>query len=171
MEEYLSGKGTILEITVKYGISNTKVFRRWILKYNTNIELKSYDPKREVYMAEAGRMIDGEEAKLRQLAEILLDNACKYNEPGSTIRVSLKQVAEKKIRFTETSQGTPLTKEEQKRNEQVKSHIKGEILWQIILWHWTQEPPATAVSSSIKKARPAAWRSGNFTSIFRSRAG
>ena len=96
MEEYLSGKGTILEITVKYGISNTKVFRRWILKYNTNIELKSYDPKREVYMAEAGRMIDGEEAKLRQLAEILLDNACKYNEPGSTIRVSLKQVAEKK---------------------------------------------------------------------------
>lgn len=93
VEEYLSGKGTILEITVKYGISDTKVFRRWILKYNVNIELKSYDPK------------------------------------------------------------------------------KGETLWQIILWHWTQEPPATAVSSSIKKARPAAWRSGNFTSIFRSRAG
>ncbi len=55
VEEYLSGKGTILEITVKYGISDTKVFRRWILKYNANIELKSYDPKREVYMAEARR--------------------------------------------------------------------------------------------------------------------
>ena len=39
VEEYLSGKGTILEITVKYGISDTKVFRRWILKYNANIEL------------------------------------------------------------------------------------------------------------------------------------
>ena len=114
MEEYLSGKGTILEITVKYGISDTKVFRRWILKYNTNIEIKSYDPKREVYMAEAGRMIDGEEAKLRQLAEILLDNACKYSEPGSTIRVSLKQVAEKKIRFTVTSQGPRLRKKNKK---------------------------------------------------------
>ena len=55
VEEYLSGKGTILEITVKYGISVTKVFRRWILKYNADIELKSYDPKREVYMAEAQR--------------------------------------------------------------------------------------------------------------------
>lgn len=33
VEEYLSLKGTILEITVKYGISDTKVFRRWILKY------------------------------------------------------------------------------------------------------------------------------------------
>ncbi|MEQ2562644.1 sensor histidine kinase [Ventrimonas sp. CLA-AP-H27] len=52
---------------------------------------------------------------MRQLAEILLDNACKYSEPGSTIRVSLKQAAEKKIRFTVTSQETPLTKEEQKQ--------------------------------------------------------
>lgn len=55
VEEYLSGKGAILEITVKYGISDTKVLRRWILKYNADIELKSYDPKREVYMAEARR--------------------------------------------------------------------------------------------------------------------
>lgn len=60
-------------------------------------------------------MIDGEEAKLRQLAEILLDNACKYSEPGSMIRVSLKQSSEKNTRFTVTSQGTPLTKEEQKQ--------------------------------------------------------
>lgn len=60
-------------------------------------------------------MIDGEEQKLKQLAEILLDNACKYSEPGSTIRVNLKRAAEKKIRFTVASQGTPLTKEEQKQ--------------------------------------------------------
>lgn len=59
--------------------------------------------------------IEGEAQKLKQLAEILLDNACKYSEPGSTIRVSLKQSAEKKLRFTVTSQGTPLTKEEQKQ--------------------------------------------------------
>ena len=60
-------------------------------------------------------MIEGEEQKLKQLAEILLDNACKYSEPGSTIRVSLKQSSEKKLRFTVISQGTPLTKEEQKQ--------------------------------------------------------
>ena len=59
--------------------------------------------------------IDGEEQKLKQLAEILLDNACKYSAPGSTIWVSLKQSAEKKLRFTVISQGTPLTKEEQKQ--------------------------------------------------------
>lgn len=60
-------------------------------------------------------MIEGEEQKLKQLAEILLDNACKYSEPGSTIRVSLKQSSEKKLRFTVISQGTSLTKEEQKQ--------------------------------------------------------
>ena len=60
-------------------------------------------------------MIEGEEQKLKQLAEILLDNACKYSEPGRTIRVSLKQSSEKKLRFTVISQGTPLTKEEQKQ--------------------------------------------------------
>ena len=60
-------------------------------------------------------MIEGEEQKLKQLAEILLDNACKYSEPGSMIRVSLKQSSEKKLRVTVTSQGTPLTKEEQKQ--------------------------------------------------------
>ena len=60
-------------------------------------------------------MLNGEEQKLKQLAEILLDNACKYSEPGSTIRVSLNRAAEKKIRFTVASQGTPLTKEEQKQ--------------------------------------------------------
>ena len=55
VEEYLSGKGTILKLTVKYAISDTKVFKRWILKYHANIELKSYKPKREVYMAQARR--------------------------------------------------------------------------------------------------------------------
>ncbi len=60
-------------------------------------------------------ILDGEEQKLKQLTEILLDNACKYSEPGSTIRVSLNRAAEKKIRFTVANQGTPLTKEEQKQ--------------------------------------------------------
>lgn len=64
---------------------------------------------------EAGLMIEGEEQRLKQLAEILLDNACKYSEPDSTIRVSLKRSTEKKLRITVTSRGTPLTKEEQRQ--------------------------------------------------------
>ncbi len=64
---------------------------------------------------EPGIFLEGDEKKIRQLAEILLDNACKYSDPDSRIGVSLKQTADKKIRFAVTSQGTPLGKEEQKQ--------------------------------------------------------
>lgn len=59
--------------------------------------------------------MEGDEKKIRQLAEILLDNACKYSDPESKIKVSLKQTAEKKLRLVVGSQGTPLGKEEQKQ--------------------------------------------------------
>lgn len=59
--------------------------------------------------------LDGEAAKLKQLVEILLDNACKYSDSGSVIRVCLNQKPDRKICFAVLSQGIPLTKEEQKQ--------------------------------------------------------
>lgn len=90
VEEYLSGKGTILEITVKYGISDTKVFRRWILKYNANIELKSYDPKREVYMAEARRKTTL--AERREIVGYCIAHDRDYKGTASLYDVSYSQV-------------------------------------------------------------------------------
>ena len=90
VEEYLSGKGTILEITVKYGISDTKVFRQWILKYNANIELKSYDPKREVYMAEARRKTTLAERK--EIVEYCIAHDRDYKRTASLYDVSYSQV-------------------------------------------------------------------------------
>ena len=90
VEEYLSGKGTILEITVKYGISDTKVFRRWILKYNANIELKSYEPKRKVYMAEAWRKTTLEERK--EIVEYCIAHNRDYKGAASLYDVSYSQV-------------------------------------------------------------------------------
>ena len=63
VEEVLSGQDSIAEITVKYNISSCSVLRRWIKKYNANMELKDYDPKREVYMAEARRKTTRDERK------------------------------------------------------------------------------------------------------------
>ena len=90
VEEYLSGNGTILEITIKYGISDTKVFRRWILKYNANIELKSYDPKREVYMAEARRKTTL--AERREIVEYCIAHDRDYTGTASLYDVSYSQV-------------------------------------------------------------------------------
>ena len=90
VEEYLSGNGTILEITIKYGISDTKVFRRWILKYNANIELKNYDPKREVYMAEARRKTTL--AERRDIVEYCIAHDRDYKGTASLYDVSYSQV-------------------------------------------------------------------------------
>ena len=55
VEAVLRGEGSVESIAVKYNISSTSVLNRWIMKYNANMELKNYEPKREVYMAEARR--------------------------------------------------------------------------------------------------------------------
>lgn len=55
VEAVLKGEGSVDDIVAKYNISDRKVLRDWIMKYNANMELKDYEPKREVYMAEARR--------------------------------------------------------------------------------------------------------------------
>lgn len=62
-EEYIDGKGSVLEICLKHGISDSKVLRKWISLYNSDIELKDYNPKQEVYMAESKRKTTIDERK------------------------------------------------------------------------------------------------------------
>ena len=61
VEEYLTGTISQLDVCIKYEIYSTSILRRWIKKYNSGIELKNYDPKQEVYMAESKRKTTIEE--------------------------------------------------------------------------------------------------------------
>ena len=55
----------------------------------------------------------GDEKKLHQLVDILLDNARKYSRNGSTITLTLASSGQKEILLSVESDGTPLTREEQ----------------------------------------------------------
>ncbi len=55
--------------------------------------------------------IVGDEKRLRQLLEILLDNAGKYSVPGSKIRLSLKKNGEKKVCICVENKADNLTEE------------------------------------------------------------
>ena len=53
VQEYLAGKGSMLDLSIKYNLPSTGILPRWIKMYNSHIELKDYDPKPEVYMAKS----------------------------------------------------------------------------------------------------------------------
>ena len=52
VKEYLYGKGSYVDISVKYNLPTESILINWVNKYNSHIELKDYDPKPEVYMAD-----------------------------------------------------------------------------------------------------------------------
>lgn len=84
------GAGSVDDIVAKYNISDRKVLRRWIQRYNANKELKDYDPKREVYMADARRKTTLEERK--EITEYCIAHGKDYTGTAALYDVSYSQV-------------------------------------------------------------------------------
>lgn len=64
------------------------------------------------YEIAPGLTLWGDEGRLRQLIDILLDNACKYSPPGSTIEVTLSPGPKREAVLSVRSQGTPIPPQE-----------------------------------------------------------
>ena len=90
VEMVITGKLSIAECSAKYGISDPHVLRSWISKYNANRELKDYDPKREVYMAEAKRKTTIEERK--EIVKYCIEHDRDYKGTAAAYDVSYTQV-------------------------------------------------------------------------------
>ncbi len=90
VELYLQGKMSMDQIVAKYNISANSILRSWILMYNANRKLKDYNPKKEVYMAEARRKTTIEERK--EIVEYCLAHNCDYKGTASIYDVSYNQV-------------------------------------------------------------------------------
>lgn len=87
---YISGKMSMDEIVAKYNISNWSVLNNWISSYNANRILKDYDPKREVFMAEARRKTTFDERKA--IVEYCINHNYDYKGTAATFDVSYSQV-------------------------------------------------------------------------------
>lgn len=90
LEAVHRGEGSVNEITAKYNISSDSVLRRWIMRYNANMELKDYEPRREVYMAEARRKTTLEERK--EIVEYCVAHGNDYKGTAALYDVSYSQV-------------------------------------------------------------------------------
>ena len=90
VEAVLQGGGSVDDIVAKNKISSRSVLNRWIMQYNANIELKDYEPKREVYMAEARRKTTLEERK--EIVDYCISHSNDYKGTASKYEVSYSQV-------------------------------------------------------------------------------
>ena len=90
VEAVLSGEGSVDDIVAKYNVSSREVLRNWIKLYNTNKELKDYDPKREVDMADARRKTTLEERK--EIVEYCIAHNRDYKGASSKYGVSYSQI-------------------------------------------------------------------------------
>ena len=90
VEEYISGGGSTRYICAKYNISSRQTLKDWIKKYNSDIKLKDYDPKPEVYMATARRKTTIDER--REIAEYCLSHDKDYKGTAEKYGVSYSQV-------------------------------------------------------------------------------
>lgn len=90
VDAVLSGEGSVDDVVARYNISSREVLRRWIMRYNANRELKDYDPKQEVYMAEARRKTTLEER--REIVSYCISHNRDYKGTAAKYDVSYSQV-------------------------------------------------------------------------------
>ena len=90
VEEYLSGQASVRQIVAKFNIGSNTTLERWISLYNANRELKDYDPKQEVYMAEARRKTTLEERK--EIVDYCINHNRDYKNTAAKFHVSYSQV-------------------------------------------------------------------------------
>ena len=89
VEEVISGCGSSVDIGAKYKV-HPSVLESWIRMYNANRKLKDYDPKREVYMAEARRKTNIEERK--KIVTYCIEHNRDYKGTAALYDVSYSQV-------------------------------------------------------------------------------
>jgi transposase-like protein len=90
VEAVLCGEGSVDDIVAKYNISSNSLLCQWIQRYNANQELRDYDPKREVYMADARRKTTLAERK--EITEYCISHGKDYKGTAARFDVSYSQV-------------------------------------------------------------------------------
>ena len=90
VEAVMNGEGSVDDIIARYEISSRSVLRQWIKVYNANRELRDYDPKQEVYMAEARRKTTFEERK--EIVDYCINHNRDYKNTAAKYGVSYSQV-------------------------------------------------------------------------------
>ena len=98
VQEYLSGKGSLAEISKKYGLRSKKQLRNWLKVYNAHGDFNSRKSSGGSYMKQ-GRNTTQEERI--QIVKDCLASGKNYGEMALKYKVSYQQVRTWTLRFEE----------------------------------------------------------------------
>jgi transposase len=101
VEEYLSGKYSMVDILAKYGISGLSVFKKWVKIYTSHRELKDSGKGMSQTMTK-GRKTTIEERI--EIAKACLVNGKNYQEIATQYEVSYQQVYQWVRKFEENGE-------------------------------------------------------------------
>ena len=89
VESYLRKEGSLQEICIKYHIPSQHTLRTWIAVYNSNGELRDYNPKPEVYVAMRKKTTKEER---QEIVAYCLAHGKNYKETAAKYEASYSQV-------------------------------------------------------------------------------
>ena len=102
VEEYLQGKGSLREISRKYHIPNKETLRQWVEVYNSNRELRGYNPRPEVYVAMRKKTTKEER---EEIVRYCLEHGKDYKGTAAKYEVSYSQVYQWVRHYEEQGEG------------------------------------------------------------------
>ena len=118
IKEYLEGKDSLEGLANKYKISSDELVRQWILKYNSGIEIKDYNPKGDVYTMKSRKTTF--EERLEIVNYVLANSndyksaADKYTVPYASVYQWVKKYNELGEDGLKDSRGRPSSNEPKK---------------------------------------------------------
>lgn len=96
IEDYLAGGGSLIDISIKYGLRSETQLKTWLIKYNSHKEIKSYVAGGHQIMT-TGRKTNLEERI--EIVEYCIGNGKNYIEAAKKFQVSYQQVRKWVIKF------------------------------------------------------------------------
>ena len=116
INDYLNGINSLEGLANKYNISSHEIVRGWVLKYNSGIEIKDYNPKGDVYTMKSRKTTIEERLEIVDyaLANSVKEAADKYTVPYMNVYQWVKKYNELGQDGLKDGRGRPSTNKPKK---------------------------------------------------------
>lgn len=101
VKAYLNGEGSSTDLALEYNIASSSSVRTWIIRYNSHIELKEYNPQGDVYMTKSRKTVLQERI---DIVKYCIEHNKEYKLAAKEYDVSYSQVYQWTKKYLESGE-------------------------------------------------------------------